>query len=85
MKLQQYGSVEGNMNPVLLIFTQITVTGCGFLVYFLYAVGRESRKARKRTRVQIRTIASQPAESNVIQLDTPEKAAVQKRRGASGR
>ena len=31
------------MNPALLIFTQIAIAGGGFLVYFLYALVRESR------------------------------------------
>ena len=46
------------MNPGLLIFTQIAIAGCGFLIYFLYALWRDSRRSRKGPRVEIRSLPS---------------------------
>ena len=37
----------------LKIFIVITLAGCAFLLYFLYALWRDGRKCRKRTRVEI--------------------------------
>jgi hypothetical protein len=72
------------MNPVLLIFTQITITGCGFLVYFLYALRRDSRNSGK-SKVQIRPTSTHIGKSNVVELETSGKVHVRKVRSASGR
>ena len=73
------------MNPALLIFTQIAIAGCGFLVYFLYAVRRESRQARSGPKIEIRPVSTQASPTKVIQLYGVGEVANRKRRGASGR
>lgn len=73
------------MNPALLIFTQIAIAGCGFLVYFLYAVRRESRQVRKGPKIEIRPVSTQANATKVIQLYSVDEPAARKRRGASGR
>jgi hypothetical protein len=74
---------EGHMNPVLLIFAQIAIAGCGFLVYFLYALRRESKKLRKRPRVEIRPMPSQTCRGHVVQLY--EVVTTRKVRGVASR
>ena len=77
---------EGNMNPGLLIFTQIAIAGVGFLLYFLYALRRESKNLRKGPKVEIRPIATGVNPRKVIQLYTVEKGAgLRKARSASNR
>ncbi|HKR83264.1 MAG TPA: hypothetical protein VJS37_03760 [Terriglobales bacterium] len=71
------------MNPALLIFTQIVIAGCGFLIYFLYALRRESRTFRKRPRVEIRPISTQTTRENVVRLYTVDKVATRKVRGVA--
>ena len=56
------------MNPALLLLTQIALAACGFLLYFLYALRRESRKSLKEFRVEIRPIAKEPSKENVVPL-----------------
>jgi len=73
------------MNPVLLIFTQIAIAACGFLIYFLYALRRESRSLRRGPKVEIRPISAQSSRGNVVQLYAVEKVSgFRKVRGASG-
>jgi hypothetical protein len=64
--------MEGNMNPVLLIFTQIAVAACGYLVYFLYALRRESRTSRN-SKVEIRPVPAPTNRDNVLRLPRLEK------------
>jgi len=73
------------MNPALLIFTQIAIAGCGFLVYFLCALRRESRNLRRRPKVEIRPVSTQATRGNVVRLYTVEKVATRKVRGVATR
>ena len=57
------------MKPSLLIFTQIAIAGCGFLIYFLFALWRDSHKGPK---VKVRRVAETDQEK-VIQLYTAEE------------
>jgi len=61
------------MNPALLVFTQIAIAACGFLIYFLYALRRESKNSRRGPKVEIRPISTQSTRGNVVQLYTVEK------------
>jgi threonine/homoserine/homoserine lactone efflux protein len=63
------------MNPGLLIFTQIAIAGCGFLIYFLYALWRESRGAGKRPKVEIRRDSTHATRGHVLQLHRLEEGA----------
>jgi len=77
---------KANMNPALLIFTQIAIAGCGFLVYFIYALKRESRNSRRGPKVEIRPISTQSGRGIVVQLYTVEKVpSLRKLRSVSGR
>jgi hypothetical protein len=74
------------MNPALLIFTQIAIAGCGFLVYFIYAMRRESKNSRKGPKVEIRPISAQSSRGNVVHLYTVERiSGWRKLRSVSGR
>ena len=53
------------MKPALLIFTQIAIAGCGFLVYFLFALWRDSHRGPKADIRRVTTCANQ---GKVIQL-----------------
>jgi hypothetical protein len=71
------------MNPVLLIFTQIAIAGCGFLIYFLYALRRESRRVRTGPKVEIKPISTHPTRGNVVRLYTVDKVATRQVRGVA--
>ena len=58
------------MNPALLIFTQIAIAGGAFLVYFFYAIHRESRNSRKSPKVEIRPMSTRPSGVKVIEIYT---------------
>ena len=58
------------MNPALLIFTQIAIAGGGFLVYFLYALFRESRNSRRGPKVEVRSLSRRPGGVKIIQIYT---------------
>ncbi len=58
------------MNPALLIFTQIAIVGCGFMVYSFYALHRESRNSQRSPKVEIRPISTRPSRERVIQIYT---------------
>jgi len=69
------------MDPGLLIFTQIAIAGCGFLMYFLYALWRESRGLRKKPRVEIRRVSMHATRGKVLHLYRLEKTGSPKVRG----
>ncbi len=73
------------MNPALLIFTQIAIAGCGFLVYFLVVLWRDSRRSRKHPKVEVRVMASSPSSAKVIQLYSSDKIGTQEVGRAHGR
>jgi hypothetical protein len=41
----------------LVVFTIFAAAGCGFLMYFIFALWRESQRLRTGVRVEIRAIA----------------------------
>ena len=71
------------MNPALLIVTQIAIAACGFLIYFLYALGRESRNSRRRPKVEIRPVSTRSRRGKVVQLYTVEKISAFRKLGSS--
>jgi len=42
----------------LVIFTVIAMAGCVFLIYFMFALWRDSRNSRRGQRVEISRLAS---------------------------
>jgi len=50
----------------LLIFTEIALAGCAFLLYFLFMLWRDSRKSRAGQRVEIRRLTSRPAQRGKV-------------------
>lgn len=42
----------------LVIFTAIAMAGCVFLIYFMFALWRDSRNSRRGQRVEIRRLPS---------------------------
>ena len=73
------------MNPALLIFTQIAIAGGGFLVYFLYALIRDSRNSRRGPKVEVRPLSRRPGGVKIIQIYTASEGNGQpkKARGAT--
>jgi hypothetical protein len=52
----------------LLIFIEIALAGCAFLLYFLCMLLRDSRKSRTGQRVEIRKLTSRPGQGKVLHL-----------------
>ena len=46
----------------LLIFIEIALAGCAFLLYFLFMLWRDSQKTRSGQQVEIRKLTSRPAQ-----------------------
>ena len=42
----------------LVIFTVVAMAGCVFLIYFMFALWRDSRNSRRGQRVEIRRLPS---------------------------
>jgi len=60
----------------LLIFVELALAGCAFLLYFLYMLWQDSRKARPGQRVEIRKLTSQTAQrGKVLHLFSIEELA----------
>jgi hypothetical protein len=55
------------MTPVL-IFTEIAIPACAFLIYFMVALWRDSRPWHTRARVSIRRTAPRKKEGKVLYL-----------------
>jgi hypothetical protein len=55
------------MTPVL-IFTEIAIAACAFLIYFIVALWRDSHRLRSGTRVNIRKLAPRKKEGKVLYL-----------------
>jgi hypothetical protein len=50
----------------LLIFIEIALAGCAFLLYFLCMLLRDSRKSRTGQRVEIRKLTSRPGQRGKV-------------------
>ncbi len=46
----------------LVIFTVVAMAGCVFLIYFMFALWRDSRNSRRGQRVEIRRLPSRRKE-----------------------
>jgi hypothetical protein len=55
------------MTPVL-IFTEIAMAACAFLIYFIVALWRDSNRLRNGTRVNIRRLAPRKKTGKVLHL-----------------
>ena len=42
----------------LVIFTVVAMAGCAFLIYFMFALWRDSRNSRREQRVEVRRLPS---------------------------
>ncbi len=71
------------MKPGLLIFTQIAIAGCGFLIYFLFALWRDAHRSRPAPKVEIRRVTT-TTRGKVVQLSTPEDTRARRARGRAG-
>ena len=64
----------------LIILTEIGLGSCAFLLYFLYALWRESRKLRRRPQVEIRRLPDHKREeASVIPIREMEQVRRRKR------
>jgi len=72
------------MNPALLVFTQIAIAGSGFLIYFLYALWRDSRKHVRNSRVNIRRVMARD-KGNIIVIPNSEESRSAKARSVASR
>jgi threonine/homoserine/homoserine lactone efflux protein len=64
----------------LSIFVAIALAGCGFLIYFLYALWREEFRLRRSARVDITKLhARKPRVAKLIRLHPAKEMSVRKR------
>jgi len=57
----------------LVIFTVVAMAGCVFLIYFMFALWRDSRKSRRGSRVEIRKLPSTRDKGKVLHLYSAEE------------
>jgi threonine/homoserine/homoserine lactone efflux protein len=50
----------------LLIFIEIALAGCAFLLYFLFMLWRDSRNSRAGQRVEIRRLTGRSAQRDKV-------------------
>lgn len=65
----------------LVIFTGVAMAGCAFLIYFMFALWRDSRNSRRRgQRVEIRKLPSSRKEKGkLLHLYSPEDVRVREK------
>jgi threonine/homoserine/homoserine lactone efflux protein len=67
----------------LLIFIEIALAGCAFLLYFLFMLWRDSRNLRAGQRVEIRRLTIRPARrGKVLHLYSVDELAKSSKRKA---
>jgi threonine/homoserine/homoserine lactone efflux protein len=64
----------------LVIFTEVAIAGCAFLIYFMYALWRDSRTSRQAPRVEIRKLSRRNANYKVLHLYSPEDLSVREKK-----
>jgi threonine/homoserine/homoserine lactone efflux protein len=52
----------------LVIFTVVAMAGCVFLIYFMFALWRDSRNSRRGQRVEIRKLPPTRDKGKVLHL-----------------
>jgi threonine/homoserine/homoserine lactone efflux protein len=57
----------------LVIFTQLALAGCAFLIYFMFALWRDSRSSRKEMRGEIRKIPMRSKKRKILHLQSIEE------------
>ena len=57
----------------LVIFTIVAMAGCAFLIYFVFALWRDSRKSRGGSRVEIKKLPSPRDKGKVLHLHSAEE------------
>jgi len=64
------------MNAALLVFTEIAIAGCIFLLYFVYKLWRDSQKSRTGPWVEIRRLPSRTTQmGKILRLYSTEELA----------
>lgn len=63
----------------VLIFSEILVAGCAFLIYFMYALWRESRQSKIKARVRISKLMPNSS-PNVLQFHRREDVSLMQKR-----
>lgn len=64
----------------LMIFTELALAGCAFLLYFLYALWRDARESRKGPRVEMTRLPSRiKPKAKLLRLYTEEQMRERKR------
>jgi threonine/homoserine/homoserine lactone efflux protein len=56
----------------LVIFTEVAIAGCAFLIYFMYALWRDSRSSRQAPKVEIRKLSRRNDNYRLLRLYSPE-------------
>jgi threonine/homoserine/homoserine lactone efflux protein len=56
----------------LVIFTIVAMAGCAFLIYFLFALWRDSRNSCRRSRVEIRKLPNTRDKGKLLRLYSAE-------------
>jgi threonine/homoserine/homoserine lactone efflux protein len=56
----------------LVIFTVLAMAGCVFLIYFMFALWRDSRNFGRGQRVEIRKLPSQRNKGKLLRMHSAE-------------
>ncbi len=57
----------------VVTFTLIAIAGCAFLIYFIFALWRDSRNSRLGQRVEIRKLPSRRNKGKLLHLYSAEQ------------
>jgi threonine/homoserine/homoserine lactone efflux protein len=63
----------------VLIFSEIAIAGCGFLLYFLCALWRESRATKARAQVRMSRIVPRSNDRKLLHFQNPEYAGIREK------
>jgi threonine/homoserine/homoserine lactone efflux protein len=57
----------------VVTFTVVAIAGCAFLIYFMFALWRDSRNSRLGQRVEIRKLPSRREKGKLLHLYSAER------------
>ena len=64
----------------VVTFTLVAIAGCGFLIYFMFALWRDSRNSCLGQRVEIRKLPTRKNQGKLIHLYSAEQPRQQEKK-----
>ena len=64
----------------VVTFTLVAIAGCAFLIYFIFALWRDSRNSRPGERVEIRKLPSRRTKGKLLYLYRAEQPRQQEKK-----